>query len=100
MLFKKRMDEKLEAFGEDYLLNGVTPLKGFFQQLDTGRMHIYLDDTEVAMLTRPGLFMVTSADATISVGDTVARNGRTYNALKTSEQMIRGTAVARVVILG
>jgi hypothetical protein len=99
MVFKTRMDEKLKAFGEDYLLNGVTPLKGFFQQLDTGRMHIYLDDTEVAMLTRPGLFLVTSADAVISVGDTVTRNGRTYRALKTSEQRIRNTAVARIVIL-
>ena len=100
MVFKKRMDEKLTAFGEDFLLNGVTPLKGFFQQLDTGRMHIYLDDTEVAMLTRPGLFLVASADAAISVGDTIARNGRTYSALKTSEQRIQNAAVARIVILG
>jgi hypothetical protein len=99
MLFKKRMDEKLATFGEDFLLNGVTPMKGFFQQLDTGRMHIYLDDTEVAMLTRPGLFMVTSADSTISVGDTITRNGRAYNALKTSEQRIQNTTVARIVIL-
>lgn len=99
MLYKKRMDEKLAAFGEDYLLNGSTPLKGFFQQLDTGRMHIYLDDTEVAMLTRPGLFMVTSADATLAVGNTVTREGRTFMILKTSAQQIRNTTVARIAIL-
>ena len=100
MMFKKRMDEKLAAFGEDLLLNDVTSLKGFFQQLDTGRMHIYLDDTEVAMLTRPGLFLVTSADAAISIGDTLTRNGRTYSVLKTSEQRVRNTAVAKIAILG
>ena len=98
-LFKKRMDDKLASFGEDYLLNGTTPLKGFFQQLDTGRMHIYLDDTEVAMLTRPGLFMVTSAGAAIAVGNTVARDGRTYTVLKTSEQKIAGVTVAKIAIL-
>ncbi|MDO8588960.1 MAG: hypothetical protein Q7T82_18190 [Armatimonadota bacterium] len=99
-LFKKRMDEKLAAFGEDYLLNGTTALKGFFQQLDTGRMHIYLDDTEVAMLTRPGLFLVTTADAAISVGNTIARDGRTYTVLKTSAQRIANTTVAKIAILG
>ena len=100
MLFKKRLDNKLAAFGEDFLLNGVTPLKGFFQQLDTGRMHIYLDDTEVAMLARPGLFLVTSADASMAVGATIQRDGRTYSVLKTSIQRIAGTAVARIAVLG
>jgi hypothetical protein len=100
MLFKKRMDDKLATFGESFLLNGVTALKGFFQQLDTGRMHIYLDDTECAMLARPGLFLVTSADASIAAGNTIARDGRTYTVLKVSGQKISGTTVAKIVILG
>ena len=100
MLFKKRMDAKLAAFGEDYLLNGTTPCKGFFQQLDTGRMHIYLDDTECAMLSRPGLFMVTSADVSIAPGNTIARESRTYTVLKSATQRIANVAVAKIAILG
>jgi len=100
MMFKRRLDEKIEAFGESYLLNGTTAQKGFFQQLDTGRMRIYLDDTEVAMLTRPGLFLLTSADSVIAVGDTITRDGRTYSVLKVSIQRIADTAVAKMAILG
>ncbi|MDO8684908.1 MAG: hypothetical protein Q7N50_15700 [Armatimonadota bacterium] len=99
MLLKKRFDEKLAAFGEDYLLNGTTPYKGFFQQLDSGRMSIYLDDTERAMLTRPALFLATSADAVIAQGNTIARDGRTYSVLKMSIQRVAGAAVAKIVIL-
>ena len=100
MQYKERADRQFERFGEDFSINGTTPAKGFFQQLDTGRMHIYLDDTEVAMLTRPGLFLVLPADTTIAVSDTIARDGRTYTVLKTSKQRIQNTVVVQVAILG
>ena len=100
MLFKKRFDEKLATFGEDYLLNGVTPYKGFFQQLDSAKMHIYLDDTELAMLGRPMMFLAASADSVIAVDDTIARDGRTYYVLRVAPQRIAGTTVVKFVILG
>jgi len=100
MMYKQRIDKQFERFGEAFSINGTTPAKGFFQQLDTGRMHIYLDDTEVAMMTRPGLFLVVPADTTIAVGNTIARDGRTYDVLKTSNQRIKDTVMVKIAILG
>ncbi len=98
--YKQRTDKIFERFGESFLINGVSPAKGFFQQLDTGRMHIYLDDTECAMLIRPGLFLVVPGDTQFTTGDTVARDGRTYEALKVSNQKLRGEVIVKIVILG
>ena len=100
MGYKERAERQFERYGESFLINGTNPAKGFFQQLDTGRMHIYLDDTEVAMLTRPGLFLVVPADTAIAVSNTVARDGRTYDVLKTSNQRMGDEVVVKVVILG
>ena len=100
MLYKQRIDKQFERFGEGFSINGTTPAKGFFQQLDTGRMHIYLDDTEVAMLTRPGLFLVVPADTQIAINDTITRDGRQYSVLKTSNQRIKNTVALKIVILG
>jgi hypothetical protein len=100
MLYKQRIDKQFSRFGEAFSINGTTPAKGFFQQLDTGRMHIYLDDTEVAMMIRPGLFLVVPADTVIAAGNTIARDGRTYTVLKTANQRIKDTVMVKIAILG
>ena len=98
--FAARAGRVFERFGEPFMLNGTVPAKGFFQQLDTGRMHIYLDDTECAMLVRPGLFLVVPGSAPVSVGNTIMRDGRTYEVLKVSNQRIRSETIVKIVILG
>jgi len=98
MRFKSRIDEKLERFGEEFTLGGST-YRGFIQQLDMGRAHIYLDDTEMAALTRPALFIVTSASANISPGQTMVRDGVTYTVRKSSKQRLGSTVMVQFVIL-
>ncbi len=48
---------------------------------------------------RPGLLLVTRADASIAVNDTITRDGRTYTVLKTSLHRIGDTSVVKIVIL-
>jgi hypothetical protein len=99
MLFKPRIDKKFEQLGESFLLNGTTPMKGFFQDLDSGRARIYLDDIEIMSLTRPALLLVVPAGATIAVNNTIARDGRTYSVVKIAKERIKDEVVAQIAIL-
>jgi len=95
----ERVDRKITAYGEDYLLNGVTPEKGFFSLLDNTRMRIMLDDTEAATVIKPGLYLVTRATSVIAVDDTVLRDGKEYVVLKTAIERFGGLAVVKVAVL-
>ena len=64
-----------------------------------GRARIYLDDTEMAALVRPALFIVTTADASISAGQTMTRDGATYTVRKTSKQRLGNTVMVQFVLL-
>jgi len=94
-----RIDRKIAKHGEDFLVNGTTPEKGFFQVLDTGRMRAFLDDTEVMTVIRPALLLVTSSDAAIAVDDTILRDGRTYSVRKIFIERFGGTAMVKVAVL-
>lgn len=98
MLFKRRIDHKLERFGESFTI-GANTYKGFIQQLDIGRARMYFDDTEMMALVRPALFIVTSAEASISPGQTMTRDGRTYTVRKTSKQRLGDTVMVQFILL-
>lgn len=98
MLFKRRIDEKLESFGESFTIGG-NAYKGFIQELDMGRARMYFDDTEMMALVHPALFIVTSADASISPGQTMTRDGKTYTVRKTSKQRLADTVMVQFVLL-
>lgn len=95
----KRLERKLELFGETVSINGAFQIKAFVQVLDTGRMHAYLDDTEAAAVVRPGLLLVAAAGASISVNDTIARDGRTYTVRKLFVERVKDGAVVKIAIL-
>lgn len=99
MLFAHRIAKKLAKFGEQFTVNGTT-CRGVFKILDSGTMRTYLDDVEVMGVVRPGLLLVTEADAPISVSDSISRDGRTFTVLKTSQHRIGDTSVVKLAILG
>jgi len=99
MKFKERVDKVFARYGEDFLINGTTPAKGFFQQLDTARMNMYFDSIEQASIVRPALIVMVPADASVSVGNTVTRDGRTYTVEKTSKQRVKNTVVMQILLL-
>jgi hypothetical protein len=97
-MFLERLINKLAKVGEQFTV-GANTYRGVFKVLDTGTMRNYLDDVEVMGVVRPGLLLTTRGDAVISVGDTIARDGRTYEVLKTSQHRIGSVAVVKLVIL-
>jgi hypothetical protein len=99
MTVLSRIERKIAKHGEEFLVNGVTPERGFFQLLDTGRMRTYFDDTEVMAIVRPTLFLVTSHDAQIAAGDTIVRDGRTYTIRKIVIERLGGTAMVKLAAL-
>lgn len=98
MVISDRIIKKLDQIGEQFTVNGNTYC-GVFKILDTGTMRTYLDDVEVMGVVRPGLLLVTRGDASVSVGDTITRDGRTYEVLKTSQHRIAEVAVLKIVVL-
>ena len=98
MSILSRIDQKIAKYGENFLVNGTTPGKGFFQLLSSGVMRTYFDDTEAMTALRPTLILTTTHDAAIAVNDTVLRDGRTYTARKVITQRFSGTAMVKVVV--
>jgi hypothetical protein len=98
MPFLQRIKKKLTKHGEQFTVGGNT-YRGIFQVLGSGTMSTYLDDIERMGVVRPGLLLVTQADAVIAVNDTITRDGRIYTVLKTSNQRIGDTIVVKIVVL-
>jgi hypothetical protein len=98
MPYLQRILTKFRKLGEQFTVGSHT-YRGIFKILDSGTMRTYLDDVEVMGVVKPGLLLVTQADADIDVDDTITRDSRTYTVLKTSLNRIAGVAVSKVVIL-
>jgi hypothetical protein len=98
MGFLQRIKKKLGVAGEEFTI-GANTYTGVFKVLDSGTMNTYLDDVERMGVTKPGLLLVTDAATSISVSDTIARDGRTYEVLKTSTHRIGGVAMVKIAIL-
>ncbi|MEN6521274.1 MAG: hypothetical protein ABFD46_09020 [Armatimonadota bacterium] len=91
-----RINKKIAKHGEDFLINGVTQGRGFFQVLSSGSMGMYFDSYETSAIVRPALILVTTADSPIAVSDTVTRDSRTYTVRKIVIQQLGGTAVVKI----
>jgi hypothetical protein len=88
----------LTKHGEEIQIGGST-IRGFFQPLDSFRTHLYLDDTEAQAVVKPGLFLITHADASININDTVTRDGRIYTIRKVALERLGDTAVLKCAVL-
>lgn len=97
-MFSERISKMFEQHGESFTVKGNT-CHGFFKILDSGTLNSYLDSVESMGVVKPGLALITIADAVISVNDTIIRDGRTYTVLKTALHRIGDTAVVKMVIL-
>ena len=99
MSFAERVAKKLEKFGEQFTI-GTSTYHGVFKVLDSGTMRNYLDDVEVMSVGRPGLLLVTEADAVIDANQTITRDGRTFTVMKVSRHRIGGECAVTIAILG
>lgn len=99
MQLKKRVDWEFDRYGESFLVNGATLAKGVFQEADQSRLSMWFDSIEQASILRPALVLLASADASFSVGDSIARDGRTYIVKKIGFKRVRDTAVMKIAML-
>jgi hypothetical protein len=99
MSILSRIDRKIAKHGEDFLVNGTTPEKGFFQLLSSGNLRTYLDDTEAMTVVHPTLLLTTTGDAEVDVDDTIQRDGKTYIVRKVVLHRFSGTAMVKVAVL-
>jgi hypothetical protein len=99
MGYKERMDKAFTRFGEDIMLNGNIPMKGFFQILDQNRMNAYFDSIEQSYINKPALIVMVPGDASAVIGNTIIRDGRTYTVKKVSKFRIVNTSVMQALLL-
>lgn len=96
---KDRVDSIFSRYGEPFLINGVTPAKGFFTQLDKSRMDTYFDYVEQGYITRPGLICFTDADVTVAAEDTVELDDRVYTIKKMAKRRVEDTIVMQILVM-
>ena len=96
---KSRIDSIFDKYGEPFLINGVTPAKGFFSVLAQAQMNMYFDPVELAYVVRPGLICYCDADVTAAIDDTVELDGRTYTIKKMSKRRIEDTVVMQILVM-
>lgn len=99
MTFKKRVQITFDKYGESFLINGTTPAKGFFQQLDQARMSMYFDSVEQGWISRPALIAMVSAEVSVDTGDTITRDERLYTVEKMSNHRVRDEIVMQILLL-
>lgn len=96
---KNRLDMKLARYGVDVELNGTDSLKAFVQELTGSLMSVYLDSADQSQMTKPGLYLVVSADAPVAPGDTVALDGRDFTVSKILKQRMLNQVVFQALVL-
>lgn len=96
--FRQRIVQKIDRFGESVVIGGQS-MKVFLQPLDSGRLHVYLDDTEAQAVMRPGLFLIAKGDADIDVNDTLSRSGRIYTVRKVAVEYLANQPVLKFAVL-
>lgn len=98
MKFKERVDRTFARYGEDFLINGVTPAKGFFQRGDCSRTPACFDDEEGPAAGQTLILMIPAGTA-VEIGNTVSRDGQTRTVRKISKQRVKDTVVMQVLLL-
>ena len=99
MSFSSRIARKVVRFGEDVMLNGNKRVQAIVLPLSSTVMRTYLDDTEIAMAPKPGLYFIAASDATVSVGDTLLRDGRTFVVRRVANEKISGQTIVKIAVL-
>lgn len=99
MGYKKRLNRKFDEYGTAVTINGTTPTSGFFEQLDQARMNMFFDSIEQASINRPALIAFFRAETNISIGDTIALDGRTYTVAKLSSRRLKDEVIMQVALL-
>ncbi len=96
---KDRMDETIAEFGEEILINGTTPAKGIFLLANLTNLNTFFDTVELSSITRPAMSLQVSADTVLAVGDTVARDGRTFIVKKMVNYRSRDEVILKTAII-
>jgi hypothetical protein len=99
MSYKNRADTVFDKYGEEYLINGTTSARGFFQLADYTRLYTFFDSVEQASILRPALLVMTAADVPVEVSDEITRDGRTYAVTKTAKIRVKDTVVMQMLML-
>lgn len=102
MKLKDRVDKTFDRYGDDFLINGAIPGKGFFQRADGALMSAYFPAAGGAArrpVARAGLVVMVPAETPAAVNDRIARDGRTYTVARVSEQCVNDTRVMRIFLL-
>ena len=101
--YQQRVAQAFARFGEAFTLThdgADRTLTGVFAPLDATTANVYFDPNEAAELVRPGL--VVYLDGTVpvpSVGDTLTRDGRLYQARRVDTRRVAGVPLVVIVIL-
>ena len=101
--YQARVAAAFARYGEAFTLthNGsAQALTGVFAPLDSTTLNVYFDPNEAAELVRPGLIVYLDGTAAPpSVGDTLTRDGRLYQARRVDVRRVAGVPLVVVVIL-
>ena len=99
MSLLSRLHNAIEREGETFTLAG-TQYKGMIQLLDSGRFRAYLDDIEIAGLSKPVLLLTTAADVPLAVGGAITRDSRSYTIQRIYIHRLRDTECVKTAVLG
>lgn len=99
MSVRSRVEKKIAKHGEDFTINGTVAARGIFQVLDSGKLHIYFDDTEVLTVGKPAYSLIVPDATVIVVDNTIVRDGRTLVVRKVEPQRVGGVSFAKLVLL-
>jgi hypothetical protein len=97
--FWDRLHDAIEREGETFTLAG-NQYHGMIQILDSGRLRAYMDDIEIAGLSKPVLLLTVASDVPLTVGATITRDSRSFTIERIYIHRLRNNQCIKTAVLG
>jgi len=94
-----RLHDAIEREGETFTLAG-TQYRGMIQMLESSKMRLYLDDVEIAGLSRPVLLLTVASDVPLTAGAAITRDSRSFTIQRIYIHRLRNNQCIKTAVLG
>ncbi len=94
-----RLHDAIEREGETFTLGG-TQYRGMIQLLDSGKIRAYMDDVDIAGLTKPVLLLTVASDVPLTTGAAITRDSRSFTVKCIFIHRLRNNQCIKTAVLG
>lgn len=94
----ERLRLAIEREGEVFTLSGNS-YKGLFQLMESGKLRAFMDDVEIAGMTKPVLMLLVHQSVPLVANAAIVRDSRSYRVARIYTYRLRGVQSVKAAVL-